>query len=131
MTKQDIQNKEDIQRLVDQFYDKIREDEMLSPIFNERIKDNWPIHLQKMYNFWGTILLDEHTYKGAPFAAHVNLDIYDEHFKRWLNIFFATVDELFEGERAEEAKWRAVTMGKNFSSKLDFIRKNPHYKPIQ
>lgn len=129
--KSDISNRNDVILLVDTFYNHIQSDELLGPIFQVKIQDHWPVHLEKMYNFWSTILLDEHTYKGAPFAAHIKLDINEEHFKRWLLIFFSTIDELFEGEKVEEAKWRAVQMGKNFSSKLEFIRNNPQYKPIQ
>lgn len=129
--KKDIQNRDDIILLVDSFYEKVRENELLSPIFNEKIKDNWDKHLAKMYNFWETILLDNHSYSGAPFAAHMNLPIYEEHFKNWLMLFFETIDELFEGTKAEEAKWRAVNMGKVFLSKLDYIRNNPNTTPIQ
>lgn len=129
--KKDIQNKDDVILLVDSFYEKVRENELLSPIFNEKIKDNWDKHLAKMYNFWETILLDNHSYSGAPFAAHMSLPIYEEHFKNWLMLFFETIDELFEGTKAEEAKWRAVNMGKVFLSKLDYIRNNPNTTPIQ
>ncbi|MFD2145824.1 group III truncated hemoglobin [Mucilaginibacter antarcticus] len=58
---------DDIKLLVDTFYDRIRTDELLAPIFNQRIQDRWPIHLEKMYKFWQTVLLEEHTYFGSPF----------------------------------------------------------------
>lgn len=56
-TKHDIQNVDDIRSLVYTFYDKIRADEFIGAIFNEKIKDRWPQHLEKMVCFWQTVLL--------------------------------------------------------------------------
>ena len=50
--KADIQDIEDIKLLVDTFYDNIRKDELLAPIFNDKIEDRWPEHLEKMYRFF-------------------------------------------------------------------------------
>jgi len=50
-------NIEDVKLLVDTFYSKVRNDDTLAPIFNERIGDRWPEHLEKMYTFWQTTLL--------------------------------------------------------------------------
>lgn len=114
----EIINIEDIKLLVDTFYEKIREDKLLSEIFNNVIQDRWPQHLEKMYKFWQTILLEEHTYYGSPFLPHANLPISEEHFNRWLELFFTTVDELFHGEKAKEAKWRANKMAEMFQLKI-------------
>ena len=57
--KKEIENLEDIKLLVDGFYYSVRKDELLSPIFNEIIGDKWPEHLEKMYRFWQSILLEE------------------------------------------------------------------------
>jgi len=113
---------DDIKLLVDSFYGKVREDELLSDIFNERIKDQWPTHLNKMYAFWQTLLLGEHTYFGSPFPPHANMPVEKEHFQRWLELFNATVDEHFTGERAEEAKWRANKMAEMFLLKINHYR---------
>src|SRR5688500_16967412 len=102
----DIITLEDIKILVNTFYEKIRKDELLAPICNERIKDRWPQHLEKMYAFWQTVLLDERTYLGSPFPPHARLDVNHSHFQRWLELFILTVDSLFQGEKAYEAKWR-------------------------
>ena len=117
---------EDIKILVDEFYGEIRSDELLAPIFNERIKDNWPVHLEKMYRFWQTVLLEEHTYFGSPFVPHADLPVDKEHFAEWLVLFNKTVDRLFTGEKAEEAKWRAGKMAELFEAKITFKRDNPH-----
>lgn len=125
----DIQHIEDIKLLVDTFYSKIREDEMLGIIFNQNIQDRWPIHLEKMYRFWQTILLDEYTYDGRPFPPHAHLPISKIHFDQWLSLFEQTVHSLFKGEKANEAIWRAQKMAMMFESKLDYIRNNPD-KPL-
>jgi len=100
--KADILNIEDVKNLVDTFYGKVRSDLLLAPIFNERIRDNWPVHLEKMYRFWQTVLLNEHTYPGSPFPPHASLPIDHGHFQAWLGLFRETVDELFTGEKAKE-----------------------------
>ena len=120
---------EDIKLLVDTFYGKVREDDLLSDIFNNVIQDRWPQHLQKMYAFWQTVLLGEHTYYRSPFPPHAKLPVTAEHFDRWLNLFYATVDELFEGEKAKEAKWRASKMAEMFQIKMDYSRQSD-YKPL-
>jgi len=121
---------EDITLLVDSFYAKVRADELLSNIFNDVIQDRWPEHLQKMYRFWQTVLLDEHTYYGSPFAPHAKLEIEKKHFQRWLMLFHATVDDLFEGDRAEEAKLRSNKMAEMFQYKIEY-NKATNIKPIQ
>ena len=113
----EILNIQDIKLLVDTFYEKVKDDELLSNIFNDVIQDRWPEHLEKMYKFWQTILLEEHTYYGSPFLPHANLPVSRIHFNRWLELFFATVDDLFEGEKAQEAKWRANKMAEMFQLK--------------
>lgn len=120
---------EDIKLLVDTFYKNVQKDDLIGPIFDEVIQDNWPLHLQKMYAFWQTVLLEEHTYFGTPFMPHLKLPITPAHFERWLLLFNATVDELFEGDIAQEAKWRADRMATMFMSKLDYYRKNAN-KPL-
>lgn len=105
------------------FYDSVRKDELLSQIFNKIIVDKWPEHLEKMYRFWQSILLEEYTYSGNPFLAHANLSICEIHFKRWLNLFYETLDSSFEGEIAEKAKLQGKKMSKIFSAKIEFIRR--------
>lgn len=122
--KQDIAQIKDIKLLVDTFYEKVRADVVLAPIFDARIRDHWPEHLEKMYRFWQTVLLEEHTYFGSPFVPHATLDVSHEHFQRWLNLFNQTIDELFEGPIAKEARWRADKMALMFEKKLEYIQKN-------
>ena len=102
--RKDIATIEDIRLLVDAFYGKIRVDILLGGIFNGVIKDRWPEHLAKMYRFWQTVLLDEHTYYGSPFPPHAQLPVEQKHFDTWLKLWYETIDEHFIGARADEAK---------------------------
>ena len=122
---QEILTINEIRLLVDTFYGKVQEDKLLAPVFNEQIQDRWPQHLEKMYTFWQTVLLDERTYYGAPFPPHAKLRIDATHFERWMQIFLETVDGLFTGEKATEAKWRAGKMAEMFQYKLESMRNNP------
>lgn len=116
---EDITNREDIELMVDTFYAEVREDDLLGPIFNRTIKDNWPKHLDTMYRFWQTVLLHEIAYKGSPFLPHKKLPIEAHHFERWVEHFNNSIDKNFKGKVAEEAKWRASKMAEMFKYKLN------------
>ncbi|MFN8292167.1 MAG: group III truncated hemoglobin [Chitinophagales bacterium] len=120
----DIETLEDVQLLVNSFYAKVREDDMLKDIFNNVIQDRWDIHLEKMYRFWQTILLEEHTYFGAPFVPHAKLPVEKEHFNRWVQLFIENTDAHFCGEKAERAKWQGSKMAEMFNSKIQFYKNN-------
>jgi hemoglobin len=122
--RKDIATIEDIRLLVDAFYGKIRVDILLGGIFNGVIKDRWPEHLEKMYRFWQTVLLDEHTYYGSPFPPHAQLPVEQKHFDTWLKLWYETIDEHFIGARADEAKWRGDKMAVMFLSKIEYYRNN-------
>ena len=123
--KTDIHTLDDIRLLVDSFYAKVREDSLLADIFNQKIEDRWPQHLEKMYSFWQTVLLDEHTYHGSPFLPHARLPVDSGHFERWLKLFYETVDDLFDGEKASRAKWQGERMAQMFHSKIEYYRNHP------
>ena len=120
----DIEQLEDIKFLVNEFYGKIREDDLLKDIFNNVIQDHWPQHLEKMYRFWQTILLNEHTYNGSPFPPHANMPVDVTHFNLWVQIFHNTVNDLFSGPIADEAKYRGELMASIFNSKIDYLNAN-------
>ena len=122
--KKEIENIDDVKLLVDTFYGKIREDDLLKDIFNNKIGDRWPQHLEKMYRFWQTVLLDEHTYYGSPFVPHAQLPVSIEHFNQWIKIFFETVDELYVGEKAQRAKWQGERMAEMFNTKIEYYKNN-------
>ncbi|MEO8721121.1 MAG: group III truncated hemoglobin [Ginsengibacter sp.] len=123
--KKDILSLEDIKILVDTFYGKVRADSLIGPIFDERIQNRWPQHLAKMYAFWQTVLLGEHTYYGSPFPPHAQLPVSKIHFEKWLALFAETLNELFSGKIAEEAIWRANKMAVMFQYKIEHYKNNP------
>lgn len=120
----DIQSREDVEKLINTFYGKVREHEVLGPIFNGRIGDQWPVHLEKMYNFWESTLFGKGLYRGRPFPPHATLGISKPHFDHWLTLFYATVDELFQGEVAENAKKSSNRIAEVFLSKLNFFNQS-------
>lgn len=122
--KNDIVTMNDIKLLVDTFYGKIREDALLKDIFNNTIEDRWTEHLEKMYRFWQTVLLEEHTYYGSPFPPHAKLPVAQEHFEQWVKLFYETVDTLFSGEKATRAKWQGERMAQMFHSKIEYHKNN-------
>ncbi|MFI2744472.1 group III truncated hemoglobin [Zhouia sp. PK063] len=127
--KKTISTFENIQELVDEFYIKVREDELIGPVFNQVIENRWDEHLKKMYSFWQTILLKEHTYIGSPFPPHERLPIEKKHFEQWLCLFMKTIDENFYGDIAVQAKWRAQKMAEIFEIKIhDSQQKNQTYR---
>lgn len=119
--KKDIHDLNDVKKLVDTFYGEVQKDSLIGGIFIGAIKD-WPVHLAKMYTFWQTILLEEHTYNGSPFPPHAQMPLEAAHFERWLTIWKTTVDTYFEGEKAEDAKYRAEKMAALFLSKIEYYR---------
>jgi len=125
----DIESLSDVKLLVDTFYGKVRNDAFLAPIFNEKIQDRWPQHLEKMYTFWQTVLLGEHTYYSSPFPPHARLPVDHEHFTQWLLLFTQTLEELFSGEKADEALWRANKMAQMFEMKIAHF-KNQKFEPL-
>ena len=113
--KKQIENRADVSFLVHQFYAKIRADREIGFYFNEMISD-WDAHLEKLTDFWETNLFGVRKYKGNPHAVHNEVDShFDEkitpnEFGIWLNHWFQTIDEHFEGENAETLKRRARKM---------------------
>ncbi|MGB0838461.1 MAG: group III truncated hemoglobin [Flavobacteriaceae bacterium] len=120
---QDISSRNDIQTLVHTFYDRVRAQEVLGPIFNAMIPaEAWPVHLEKLIDFWETNLFGIPKFKGNPVAAHVKTDQFmssekggsdpmdAKHFGIWLQLWMSTIDELFEGQKAQRAKDAARKM---------------------
>ena len=82
-----------IERLVRGFYAKVREDAVLGPIFEARIRD-WEPHLAQMCAFWSSVALMTGRYHGTPMAKHLPLPVDAGHFDRWLELFEQTAREV-------------------------------------
>lgn len=108
----DIASRQDIVRLVDTFYSQVREDDLLGFIFDDVAQVDWSMHLPRMYDFWEAVLFGAATFKGNPLAVHQQLAMLTpltrREFERWLQLFHGTVDALFDGEIAHEAKVRSA-----------------------
>lgn len=113
--KHDIQTRTHVELLVHEFYKKVQADSLLSPVFAHV---NWPHHLPLMCDFWALTLLGEPGYRNNMVQKHLHLKLSPEHFTQWLSLFNATLDELFSGEKAEEAKSRAYSMAVVIQVKL-------------
>lgn len=109
-----IKNRDDIEKLVNAFYDKIKTDDKIGYFFTDIAKVNWEDHLAKMYDFWDNILFYNGNYTGNPIVKHKELHqkskMNEVHFQHWNALFNKTVDELFAGEKAEEVKKRAANI---------------------
>jgi len=127
----DVLSRDDIKIFVDSFYQKVKIDQDLGPIFAARIAQNdWPKHLERMYGFWDTVLFGAKDYKGNPFSKHSTLRIEEKHFARWVSLLTTTIHNNFKGPKAEEVIKRAQMMGQLFQSKLAHLKNNPNYKNI-
>lgn len=108
MRKKDIANKQDLEIIVNHFYEKVKQDELIGIMF-EHV--NWDTHLPLMYDFWDNVLFYTGNYTGNPMAKHMmandRLQMTKKHFDRWLMLFDKTVDELFSGKNAALLKERA------------------------
>jgi hemoglobin len=103
-----ITDRTDIQLLVDAFYAKVLKDELLAPFFTHL---DFARHLPKMVHFWSFVLLDEPGYTTNVTEKHLHRTLNQELFDRWVQLFGDTVDELYEGEKADLAKQRAAVLG--------------------
>lgn len=115
----DISGLDDIKLLVDTFYEKVAKDSLLGPVFEKVIGGCWEQHLDKMYRFWQTALLDGgKTYFGNPYIKHAPLSLSPDHFSHWLAIWKTTLREHFEGEMADKALLHAQRMSYVFQLKM-------------
>jgi hemoglobin len=108
----DISTESDVTVLVNAFYTKVRGDALLFTVFDPIVKDNWDQHLQRMVEFWSTLLLYTKKFTDDPLKKHLPLPIDKVHFDRWLMLFNETIDELFKGQIAENAKKRANSIAR-------------------
>lgn len=105
-------DEEKLTRLVHRFYDKVRADAVLGPIFAARISD-WNPHLERMVDFWSSVALMTGRYHGAPVPAHVGLPVDWDHFERWLTLFRETATETCPPEGAAHVIERAERIARS------------------
>jgi hemoglobin len=119
----DIESRIDIETIVNQFYDKVRADEVIGFIFTDIAKVNWEAHLPIMYDFWEFTALGTGSFNRNAMTPHFELNekikLMPEHFERWLKLFNETVDELFAGKNADNMKGRAQNIARLMEHKLN------------
>lgn len=104
-------SEDQIRRMVETFYARVREDDLLGPVFDERIGSGWDAHLDRMVDFWSTVLLASGRYRGDPIEAHRRIpDLDSAHFDRWLELFRPVVDEVYPDGLADDVYGRALRM---------------------
>jgi truncated hemoglobin YjbI len=91
-------------RLVDTFYARVRDDAVLSPVFEAKLAGRWHEHMPRMYAFWTKVLLGTGEFQGNVFGKHMALSGIDtEHFVRWLTLFRLTAIDVFGVDGAGDA----------------------------
>jgi hemoglobin len=125
MSKRDIETRADCEEIVRTFYGRAMADPIIGFIFTDVAKLDLEAHVPRITSFWETILLGAHSYGGGAFRPHAQLHttigLRDGHFARWLQLWNATVDELFAGERAELAKVHARRVAQAFMRRLQSL----------
>lgn len=120
--RRDIEDRADCERLVRAFYEKALADPIIGFIFTDVAKLDLEAHVPRLTAFWETVLLDAKTYGGGAFGphaqVHAKVELREGHFERWLQLWFGTVDEMFAGERANNAKVHALRVARAFHGRL-------------
>lgn len=111
-----------IRDVVHGFYDQVRRDPLIGPIFNERIApQDWPEHLAKLCDFWSSMLLRSGRYAGRPLPPHLTIpDLGEAHFRRWLGLFRDTVQRLCPPEIERLFMERALRIAHSFRMAVAF-----------
>jgi hemoglobin len=124
LSKRDIENRADLERLLEIFYKKVFNDDLISHFFIEVVPLNLETHIPVIADFWESVLLDGRGYRKNVMEVHLNISekskINKEHLDRWVKIFSETVDELFEGAKASLAKQRAASIATMMNIKIDY-----------
>lgn len=112
--KKDIDDKIDLEHLINIFYAKLLSDKSVSYIFTDVAKIDLETHLPKIIDFWNLSLFGKGDYSNNVMKIHLNLNeeekLQEKHFKSWLNTFYETVDENFLGKNAEIIKTKALSI---------------------
>jgi Truncated hemoglobins len=123
--RRDVLGRKEIELLVSSFYQEVRADGLLGPVFDEVAKVDWDEHISKLCDFWETVLFRTGSYKGNPLAVHRHLakdvEMGKMLFDRWLEIFVQTMDLHFRGENADHLKRVAADMAQVIHSRLQEV----------
>lgn len=122
ISKRDIENRADLEKLLENFYKKVFKDDLISHFFTDVVPLNLETHIPVIADFWESVLLDGRGYRKNVMEIHLNISekfkIEKEHLDRWVKIFSETIDELFEGAKASLAKQRAASIATMMNIKI-------------
>ncbi len=113
--------------LVHRFYDKVRADPVLGPVFAARITD-WEPHLERMVEFWGSVALMTGCYHGSPVTKHADLPVTWAHFERWLVLFRETAGQVCSPAGAAHVIARAERIARSLNLAVEDAAR-PHGLP--
>ncbi len=118
----DIKDRSDIERFIDSFYEKVKEDPVIGFIFNDIMKVDWEHHVPVICDFWEMLILNTGNYTGNTMGVHFAINrkiaLQEQHFKRWMELFSATIDEYFEGPVADMTKKKAGSIASLMEFKM-------------
>jgi hemoglobin len=114
-----------LKQLVEAFYDRVRADRLIGPIFLDAIAD-WPEHLDKLQAFWSSVMLTSGRYKGQPLPAHVRhgARIDAPAFDRWLALWAEVTNEMFEPALAAQFQEKAARIAESLHLGIRFAGGN-------
>lgn len=113
--KYDTINRDNVKELVDHFYGHVRTDDLLGPVFFNALGTDWTAHLERLSEFWSTIVLGTRSFHGNVYTTHMKLiGIEPSHFQRWLALFEQTANQLFVPETA----YRFIVMARRVAASL-------------
>jgi len=119
--------RENIEEMVMNFYRRVLKDDVVGPFFIAKLGDDmnseyWQPHLKLLVDFWASIALGDPSYRGNPFAPHMSLgELKRETFEQWLTLFYATLDEVYEPQIANQFKERSSIIAGNFMRNLGLL----------
>ena len=113
-----------LRMLVDEFYNRVRSDDLIGPVFNNVVTD-WPAHLGKLQAFWSSVMLTSGRYKGQPLPVHIKHahQINRQSFERWLSIWHATTSEIMDEPSAAALQAKAAKIAESLSLGIEYSRK--------
>jgi hemoglobin len=118
----DIQNRIDMELLVNNFYERVHNEPNLAPVF-EMPAEHWDMHITRVVNFWENWLFQTGSYNGGMIWVHLQANekhrLTTERFEQWLALWFLTTDSLFAGENADFVKSKALEIGQIMNAKFN------------
>lgn len=119
----DIENRSDIEQMLEAFYARAFKDDLIGRFFTEVVPLDLETHIPVITDFWEAIVFGTHSYRKNVMEVHRHIhelsSIKKEHLDRWAALFTQTVDVFFTGSKAELMKQRARSIATLMDIKLN------------